>query len=220
FMSRTVDPDCTLKNRRTAFPSCPLFFIISLIVPTHHCCHAFFFCYFTGSSCADRGTTSNFICILKSHGSRLMPHRRYDLICQILHPELQAGSIDAGMASEILILQHILVDQKPHLLLMVVHQAEYAHRSGRDIKILLHVLWFRKGQPGGTDLCRQIFCLKRLVPGNQKKIKLCLLTVAQEQVLTDRHTVLFSFTERPVDLLARLHGHCRLMVDPLIIYAQ
>ena len=94
-----------------------------------------------------------------------MSHSGNDLFHQVLCPDLQAGCVDAGVTSEPFILQHILVDQKLHFILVVVHQPHDTHRSRRDVQISLHILRLGKGQAGGADLGGQIFCLKGLVPG-------------------------------------------------------
>ena len=50
-----------------------------------------------------------------------MPHGGDDFLHQIRSPQPQAGSIDAGMAAEKFTLQHILVNQQLHMMLVVVH---------------------------------------------------------------------------------------------------
>ncbi len=56
--------------------------------------------------------------------------------------------------------------------------------------------------------------LKCLSPGQHQQIKLRTLPVAQQQILAD-HRV-----QHPVDLLAGLHGHGRLVIDATVVDSQ
>lgn len=63
---------------------------------------------------------------------------------QIRRPHPEAGGIDAGVASEIFAVQHLLIDQQLHLMFLIVHQSQHADRTGGDIQEFLHV--FRLGK--------------------------------------------------------------------------
>ena len=63
------------------------------------------------------------------------------------------------------------------------------------------------------DLRREIFCLKRFIARHQKKIKIRLLTIAQEQIFADRGVV----AKGVVNFFAGFHSHSSLMVNTLIL---
>ena len=68
---------------------------------------------------------------------------------------------------------------------MVVHQPQHAHRAGRDVQQLEHMLRGGKRQPRAADLVREILRAKRLVPRHQQQIKCRLLPVREEKILAD-----------------------------------
>ena len=73
---------------------------------------------------------------------------------QLACDELQAGGIYTGVAAEVLLLQHVLIYQQPHAVLMVVHQTHHGHRAGAHVQQLLHLLRRAEGQPRGVYLRR------------------------------------------------------------------
>lgn len=66
--------------------------------------------------------------------------------------ELQTGSVDAGMASEIFFFQQIFINQKIDLLFDIVHQSENADAARSNVQKFFHVLGFREGKAGYTEL--------------------------------------------------------------------
>ena len=76
-----------------------------------------------------------------------MFHGGKHLFDQIRRPHAEAGGIDAGMASEIFTVQHLLIDQQLHLMFLIVHQSQHADRTGGDIQEFLHVFRLGKRKP-------------------------------------------------------------------------
>ena len=118
------------------------------------------------------------------------------------------------MAADVLPFQHVLVHEKLYMVLPVVHQPQDADGAGGDVQKLLHILRRGKAQAGGADLLGENTGLKMFVPGEHQQIKVRTLPVAQQQILAD-HRV-----QHPVDLLAGLHGHSRLVIDAPIVDSQ
>ena len=118
------------------------------------------------------------------------------------------------MAADVLPFQHVLVHEKLHMVLPVVHQPQNADGAGGDVQKLLHILRRGKAQAGGTDLLGEDAGFEMLVPGQHQQIKLRTLPVAQQQIFAD-HRI-----QHPVDLLAGLHGHSRLVIDALVVDSQ
>lgn len=112
-----------------------------------------------------------------------MFHGGKHLFDQIRRPHPEAGGIDAGMASEIFTVQHLLIDQQLHLMFLIVHQSQHADRTGGDIQEFLHVFRLGKRKPRRADLRRQILGVEHLGIRDHQQIKCGLLTVAQEQIL-------------------------------------
>ena len=77
---------------------------------------------------------------------------RKDLLSQIPCPEPDRARILAGMASEHLILKHILIDGKLYPVLLVVHESKYRYAPGRDIQELLHLLFISEGKAADPHL--------------------------------------------------------------------
>jgi len=139
-----------------------------------------------------------------------MPHGGDDLIYQVFRAQPQAGGVDTGVAADVFALENILIDQKLHMVFLVVHQAQNAQGAGSDVQKLLHIFRGRKGQPGGADLLGKILGLEGLVSGHQKQVERGALPVAEHQVLAD------GGLQCLIDSGAGLHGHGCLMVDALI----
>ena len=118
------------------------------------------------------------------------------------------------MAADILILQHILVNQQAHGMFMIVHQAHDADRARFDIQVLQHFLRAGKGQAGGVDLAGKLLRLELLVAGHHQKIEVRPLPVAEEQVLADDDA------QDCVDLVAGFHVVRTVVVRPLICDPQ
>ena len=55
-----------------------------------------------------------------------MPHSRNDPFHKISGLKTQAGGVDAGMAADIFPFEHILVNEKLHMVFFVVHQTQNA----------------------------------------------------------------------------------------------
>ena len=111
------------------------------------------------------------------------------------------------MTADVLPFQHVLVHEKLHTVLPVIHQPQNADGAGGDVQKFLHILRRGKAQAGGTDLLGEDAGFEMLVPRQHQQIKLRTLPVAQQQIFAD-HRV-----QHPVDLLAGFHGHSRLVVD-------
>ena len=90
----------------------------------------------------------------------------------------QTGSVDAGMAANVgMSLNHILVNDQLNLILVIIHQAQNAHRAGSKIKILFQIFWTGKGKSGAADLVGKVFGFKFFWPGHEKKVETGFLGV-------------------------------------------
>ena len=141
-----------------------------------------------------------------------MFHGGKHLFDQIRRPHAEAGGIDAGMASEIFAVQHLFIDQQLHLMFLIVHQTEYTDRAGGDIQEFLHVFRLGKRKPRRADLCRQILGMEHLGIRDHQQVKCGLLTIAQEQILTDH-----GFQDL-IHFLTVFHGHGRSMIHTVIFH--
>src|SRR5699024_9516123 len=72
---------------------------------------------------------------------------------QLAGEELEAGGVDAGVAAEELLPEHVLVHEQADAPLPVVHEAEDGDRAGADAEQLLHLLRGAEGEPRGIYLC-------------------------------------------------------------------
>ena len=118
------------------------------------------------------------------------------------------------MAAEILLPDHILIDQKLHRMVMVIHEAHHAHGAGLNIKVAKHFLRSRKGKARRIDLRRQLLRLELLVARHHQQIELRFLAVAQKKILAEHHA------QHAVHRIARFHRGRSLMVRPHIMNAE
>ena len=58
-----------------------------------------------------------------------MPDLFQDFFRQIPHGQPEAGGVDAGMAAEVFLRKNLLIHQKLHPSLVIVHQSHYADRT-------------------------------------------------------------------------------------------
>ena len=69
----------------------------------------------------------------------LMSHIGQEFFQHILGGQSHAGSVDAGMTSDVFLFQHILIYHQLHMMLCVVQKSHDADAARCDIQILLHV---------------------------------------------------------------------------------
>ena len=112
------------------------------------------------------------------------------------------------MTAKIRIFHYILIDQKLHFPLCIIHKSHTADGSRCNVQILLHILRFCKRKSGRAYLCRQILCLEWLVTRHQKQIKVCFLSIAKEQVLADCGSI----SKCSIDLFTGFHCHDRFVI--------
>ena len=62
------------------------------------------------------------------------------------------GGAYTGVTADVIVLQHILVDEETDPMLLIVHQAHNTDRAGFNIQIFQHIRRLRKGEPGRSDL--------------------------------------------------------------------
>ena len=150
--------------------------------------------------------------VLSFQGYRvdLMPCRGKKNVCDILSPDFQAGRAYAGMASDILPFQDILVYQEMYGMVTVVHQAHDTDSARFYIQETEHMFRFSKGEPCRTDLGGQLFCFEFFISGHHQQIEAGFLPVAEKQVLADHNA------EHRVDLIAGLHVVGAFMIGTLI----
>ena len=104
-----------------------------------------------GADCAARFSFASVL----SHqvdGHIGVPRRGNKLFDHIRCPDLQTAGTNTGMAAEILVFQHILINQKLYIFIFVVHQPHDTHSSGFDVEIFQHGIRTGKGETGGIDL--------------------------------------------------------------------
>ena len=92
------------------------------------------------------------------------------------------------------------------MVLRVVHESHDADRTGSQAEKFFHMVIIRKGKPRGADLFGENFRLEFLMSRHQEEVELCLLGVAEEEVLADMDPKDFVCTVACVD------GECGLMV--------
>ena len=108
------------------------------------------------------------------------------LLQNVLGVEFQARSVDARMTpDEGVVIDHILINEKTHPVVMVIHEAKYTDGARRDIQKFFHEIRCCKGKAGTSDLFGKLCCFKLLVPRHHEQIKLGLLGIAQEQIFAD-----------------------------------
>ena len=140
--------------------------------------------------------------------------RGQEFIYQVLGPDLQAAGAYAGVAADVLIPQHILVDQEGDLLVFVIHQPHDADGARLNIEIFEHGILPGKGEAGGVDLGGELLCLELFVSRHHEQVEIRLLPVAEEEILAHQDT------ENGIDLVTGLHVVGALMIRPLIVDLQ
>ena len=131
------------------------------------------------------------------------------------HFHAHGGRVHTGVAAEPFGVQHVFVDDQPDTVVSVVHEPHDADGAGLDVQELLHELRARKGQAGDAQLAGDLLGLELFVVLDHQEIEVCLLPVAQKQVLAnDRRR------QDLVDLCAHLHGLRRFRVDTIIFKAK
>ena len=143
-----------------------------------------------------------------------MPHGRDDPLCKILHGKTYCGSVDTRMEADILSYQNIPVDDEPYPVFPVIGKTQDTQRTRCDIQKGLHKFGVCKGQPGRTDKLGKHACFEGLIAGDQQKVKVRLLPVAEEQVLADLGA------QSSVNIFAVLHGVSGGVLHTLIGDAQ
>ena len=124
--------------------------------------------------------------------------------------EADTAGVDAGVTAEIFLLVHIPIDEQMHPVFPIVGQTHDGDGSRRQIQIVPHMIFIRKGKAGASDLGGQFLGFERLVPGHQEQIKGAPVAVAQKQVLTH------PCAEGAVDGGAGLHSEGGLVIDPIV----
>ena len=111
------------------------------------------------------------------------------------------------MAAEEFIRQQIAVHQQLDLIVMIVHQSEYADRAGCDVEIFLQLFGGAEGQAGRADLLGQLPGDELLMTGKGQEIISVALGIAQKEILAD------SDSQQLLDIEAALDGADGFMID-------
>ena len=114
------------------------------------------------------------------------------------------------MAGEVLRLIDRAVDEEVDPVLRVVHEAQDGGGAGGAAQQLPELVLRGEGEPGRADLGGEVLRFKGLVPGHAEEVELCLLAVAEEEVLADGAAK--DLFHRP----ALLHVVSGVAADPVI----
>ena len=72
--------------------------------------------------------------------SGFVAHGGDDFLHQVGSPKLQRSGVDAGVDTDIVSREHILVDQQLYPVFLIIHKTQYTQRTGGDVQETLHIL--------------------------------------------------------------------------------
>ena len=106
------------------------------------------------------------------------------------------------------VVDHILVDEQPHTVILVIHQPQHADRTRRDIQKFLHEFRACKGKAGASNLFGKLRRLKLLVARHHEHIKIGFLGIAEKQVLADLNV------QPDIHVMAGVNGGGGIVIQP------
>lgn len=109
-----------------------------------------------------------------------MPDGGEHYIQQVLHGKTKGRGVDAGMASDIVVLKQRFINQQRHPSIVVVHQSHYADGTRRDIQKFRQVALICKGQFRQSLLSGQSLGVELFMAGEQKQVKGAFLPVTKK----------------------------------------
>lgn len=148
------------------------------------------------------------------HGLEVVADGRQEFVDNFAGAEFEARGVDAGVAAEPLVAQHVLVDEEFHGVTGVVHEAHDANGAGLDVEVFEHVVGIGEGKARRVNLRGEFLGLEFLVAWHHEQVECGLLAIAQEQVFAYDHA------EHAVYHVAGFHGVSVSVVCALIFHAE